>query len=118
MVTEGEGRRPVTEGDVRAHFQAFEGGGAVVFRKVGPPAAVSAAPANLLEHGIRPFPGPDSPWDGAHFCETDWHLLVAALTIGSADGEPDITRQGPSLSERRTNSSSMGWCSPTPRGPL
>ena len=81
----------VTEGDVRAHFEAFKGGGAVVFSKAGPPAADVAAPANPLEHGIRPFPG--SPWDGASFCETDWHLLVVALVIGALEGQPKVTRE-------------------------
>jgi hypothetical protein len=65
----------VTEGDVRAHFQAGEGAGALLF-SIPTPAATLAAPANLFEHGIRPFPG--SPWEGAHFCEDDWQLLVIA----------------------------------------
>lgn len=81
----------VTYGDVRAHFEAFEGGGAVVFFKAGPPAADVAAPANLFEHSIRPFPG--SAWDGASFCDTDWHLLVIAISAAAVEGEPKVTRE-------------------------
>ena len=80
----------VTYGDVRAHFQAGEGGGSVVFF-LGTPASVRAAPAALFEHGTRPFPG--GPWDGASFCEEDWHLLVIADLIGALEGEPKIKRQ-------------------------
>jgi hypothetical protein len=81
----------VTYGDVRAHFEAFEGGGAVVFFKAGPPAADVAASANLFEHSIRPFPG--SAWDGASFCDTDWHLLVLAISVAGLEGEPKVTRE-------------------------
>lgn len=75
------GNDRVTRGDVQAHFQAGEGGGNVVFSNT--PAAFIAAPANLFMHGIRPFEG--SPWDGAHFCEDDWHLLVIALIAADED---------------------------------
>jgi hypothetical protein len=89
MVTEGEGRRRVTRGDVRAQFEASEGGGLVVILRTGLPGAAVAAPANLFEHSIRPF----GLWNGRHFCDTDWHLLVFAEIVAAGEGEPRITRE-------------------------
>jgi hypothetical protein len=94
MVTQGEGRRGVTQGDVRAQFQTFEGAGAVIllrglFGGTGLP-AIGAPPANLLEHSIRPF---EQLWDGRHFCETDWHLLVIAIIAAPDEGEPQLPRE-------------------------
>jgi hypothetical protein len=78
----------VTLGDVRAHFQAFEGAGTLIFTRAGEPAASLAAPSNPLEHAIRPF----GFWDGLSFCEEDWHLLALTQTIAALEGEPKITR--------------------------
>ena len=77
----GAGNDRVTYGDVSAHFQTAEGGGAVAFQ-TGTLAGFSA-PGNIFDHSIRPFPG--SPWDGRHICEDDWHLLAIALFDGSPD---------------------------------
>jgi hypothetical protein len=100
MVTEGEGRRRVTQGDVRGQFETFEGAGAVIlFGGTGSPAANLAPPANLLEHSIRPF----SLWDGRHYCETDWHLLVIAIVRAAREGEPQITHgEGEAFLEPRS----------------
>ena len=74
----------VTRGDVESHFQAAEAGGAIV-SMLGTPASTTAAPAFVLTNGIRPFVG--SPWDGASFCEDDWHLLVIA-NLAAVEDEP------------------------------
>jgi hypothetical protein len=79
----------VTYGDVRAQFRAGEVAGAVIFFRAAPPAFNVAAPANTLEHSIRPLP----LWEGRSYCETDWHLLVLANAIGVLEGEPKISRQ-------------------------
>lgn len=71
----------VTYGDVRAMFQTAEGGGSVAFQTGTP--AMFAAPADIFDHSIRPFPF--SPWDGRHVCEDDWQLLVLALFDGTPD---------------------------------
>jgi hypothetical protein len=79
----------VTYGDVRAQFRAGEVAGAVIFFRSAPPAFNVAAPANTLEHSIRPLP----LWEGRSYCATDWHLLVIANGIGVLEGEPKISRQ-------------------------
>jgi hypothetical protein len=99
MVTDGEGRRPVTQGDVRAQFEGGDGAGLVVILRTGLPGAAVAAPANLFEHSIRPF----GLWNGRHYCDTDWHLLVFAEIEAALEGEPRTTReQGVAVLERRS----------------
>ena len=76
------GSRRITRGDVQAVFEAFGGGGLAVIQHS---AVAQGAPADFLgSHGsIRPFGG--SPWDGAHFCEQDWHvILIADIEGGDA----------------------------------
>jgi hypothetical protein len=74
MVADKVGQR-ITRGDVEAVLQAFGNGGRVVLQhsRTG-----EGAPADFFgSHGsIRPFSG--SPWDGAHFCADDWHVIVIA----------------------------------------
>ena len=73
------GSRRITRGDVEAVLQAFGGGGrAVLFHSK----TAEGAPADFFgSHGsIRPFAG--SPWDGAHFCAEDWHVIL----IGDIEG--------------------------------
>ena len=57
-------RRPITQGDAQAVFQAFGNGERVILQHSS---VAEGAPADDFgSHGsIRPFAG--SPWDGAHF---------------------------------------------------
>jgi hypothetical protein len=74
MEKSSESRR-ITRGDVEAVLNAFGGGGrAVLFHS----STAQGAPADFFgSHGsIRPFAG--SPWDGAHFCAEDWHVILMA----------------------------------------
>ena len=76
------GSRRITRGDVEAVLQAFGGGGrAVLFHSK----TAEGAPADFFgSHGsIRPFAG--SPWDGAHLCAEDWHVILMA-DIEGGDG--------------------------------
>lgn len=75
----GKARDAVTYGDVVAHFQAAETAGPVIFFRT--PAGFTAAAANPFENGIRPLPW----WDGLHYCEDDWHLLVLGLFFAVPD---------------------------------
>ena len=67
--------RPITHGDVEAVFHAAGGGGLAVLLHSR---TAQGAPADFVgSHGsIRPFAG--SPWDGAHFCAEDWHVILMA----------------------------------------
>jgi hypothetical protein len=69
------GSRRITRGDVEAVLHAFGGGGRAVLLHSK---TAEGAPADFAgSHGsIRPFAG--SPWDGAHFCADDWHVIVIA----------------------------------------
>jgi hypothetical protein len=70
-----QGPRRITRGDVEAVFHAFGNGGRAVLAHSQ---TAEGAPADVTgSHGsIRPFAG--SPWDGAHFCATDWHVILVA----------------------------------------
>jgi hypothetical protein len=83
--TSGSGR--ITRGDAQAVFEAFGGGGRSVLQHS---TVAQGAPADLHgSHGaIRPFAG--SPWDGAHFCEQDWHVILIADIEG---GDHSFKRQ-------------------------
>jgi hypothetical protein len=81
----GSGR--ITRGDVEAVLHAFGGGGRAVLLHSK---AAEGAPADFHgSHGaIRPFAG--SPWDGAHFCAEDWHvILIADFEGGDASFQHD-----------------------------
>ena len=69
------GSRRITRGDVEAVLNAFGGGGRAVLLHSK---TAEGAPADFFgTHGsIRPFAG--SPWDGAHFCAEDWHVILMA----------------------------------------
>jgi hypothetical protein len=111
METSSESRR-ITRGDVEAVLQAFGGGGrAVLFHSK----TAEGAPADFFgSHGsIRPFAG--SPWDGAHFCAEDWHVILigdieggdASFTHNDADGimnglDVSFTLDGTPLPATRT----------------
>jgi hypothetical protein len=74
--------RRITRGDAEAVLNAFGGGGQAVLLHSK---TAEGAPADFLgSHGsIRPFSG--SPWDGAHFCAEDWHvILIADIEGGDA----------------------------------
>ena len=78
---------PITRGDVEAVLHAFGGGGLAVLLHSK---AAQGAPADFLgSHGsIRPCGG--SPWDGAHFCAEDWHvILIADIEGGDASFKHD-----------------------------
>ena len=68
-------RRPITKGDAQAVFQAFGNGGRAILQHSS---VAEGAPADDFgSHGsIRPFAG--SPWDAAHFCAEDWHVILIA----------------------------------------
>src|SRR3954464_3238481 len=63
----------ITRGDAQAVFHAFGNGGRAVLAHSR---TAEGAPADVTgSHGsIRPFAG--SAWDGAHFCATDWHVIL------------------------------------------
>jgi hypothetical protein len=68
---------------------AFDGGGRAVLLHS---TTAEGAPADFVgSHGsIRPFAG--SPWDGAHFCADDWHMiLIADFEGGDASFRHDDT---------------------------
>ena len=67
-------RDRVTYGDVRAHFQAAESAGALIFER-GEPNLFHSAPANLFAHSLRPLVF----WNNTRYCELDWQLVVLAL---------------------------------------
>lgn len=69
------GSRRITRGDAEAVLNAFGGGGRAVLLHGK---TAEGAPADFSgSHGsIRPFAG--SPWDGAHFCAEDWHVILIA----------------------------------------
>ena len=76
----------ITHGDAQAVFQAFGGGGwAILLHST----VAQGGPADFFgSHGaIRPFSG--SPWDGAHFCAEDWHVILAGDIEG---GDASFTR--------------------------
>jgi len=91
--------RPITRGDVEAVLHAFGGGGQAVLLHSK---TAQGAPADVLgSHGsIRPFAG--SPWDGAHFCAEDWHvILIADIEGGDASfkhGDADRIMDGLEIS--------------------
>ena len=74
METSSASRR-ITRGDAEAVLNAFGGGGRAVLLHSK---TAEGAPADFFgSHGsIRPFAG--SPWDGAHFCAEDWHVILIA----------------------------------------
>ena len=81
------GSRRITRGDVEAVLHAFGGGGRAVLLHSK---TAEGAPADFVgSHGsIRPFAG--SPWDGAHFCADDWHvILIADFEGGDASFQHD-----------------------------
>jgi hypothetical protein len=74
-MTTSSGPRRITRGDAGAVLNAFGGGGRAVLLHSQ---TAEGAPADFAgSHGsIRPFAG--SPWDGAHFCADDWHVILIA----------------------------------------
>jgi hypothetical protein len=72
----------ITRGDVQSVFEAFGNGGRAILKHSK---TAEGAPADFFgSHGaIRPFAG--SPWDGAHFCSDDWHVIqIADIEGGDA----------------------------------
>jgi hypothetical protein len=75
IMTTTSGSRRITRGDAEAVLNAGGGGGRAVLLHSE---TAEGAPADFFgSHGsIRPFAG--SPWDGAHFCAEDWHVILIA----------------------------------------
>jgi hypothetical protein len=73
----------INRGDAEAVLNAFGTGGRVILANGQ---TVDASPADDKgTHGsIRPFAG--SPWDGAHFCAEDWHVILLAWFDGGDKG--------------------------------
>lgn len=81
------GSRRITRGDVEAVLHAFGGGGRTILSHS---TTAHGAPADVAgsRGAIRPFSG--SPWDGAHFCAEDWHVvLIADIEGGDASFQHD-----------------------------
>ena len=77
----------VSKGDCEAVFEAAGTGGQMIIlhNKVNQ----SAPDPNSLTAAIRGA-GPGSPWDGAHFCREDWHVLLQGDIDG---GDANFNRQ-------------------------
>lgn len=63
-----------TKGDAEAVLQAFGSGGFAILRHSK---VAEGAPSQGLSDSrvaIRPF----SAWDGRHFCQLDWHVILIA----------------------------------------
>lgn len=68
----------VSQGDAQAIFESFGGGGWAILRHSQ---VIEGAPADGLLGSlavIRPF----GPFDGAHYCALDWHVIVVAVFDG------------------------------------
>jgi hypothetical protein len=76
----------ITQGDAHAVLEAFGGGGFAILQHSK---VAQGAPADYYgSHGaIHPEAG--SPWDGAHFCAEDWHVIDIADIEG---GDASFTR--------------------------
>jgi hypothetical protein len=77
----------VTRGDAEAVLNAYTTGGRTI-ESLGPDRS-NGAPAAGFVAQIRPFAG--TPWDGAHVCADDWHVIVAAWFDGNEIGGPQST---------------------------
>jgi hypothetical protein len=76
----------VSQGDAQAIFQSFGNGGWAILRHSQ---VIEGAPADGLSGAlatIRPIP----PFDGAHYCALDWHVIVIAVFDG---GDASYTAQ-------------------------
>jgi hypothetical protein len=62
----------VTHGDATSLFNAFGNGGWAILNHN--PTQLGAPSDAQFRGSIRPFAG--SRWDGRHFCELDWHVIV------------------------------------------
>jgi hypothetical protein len=76
----------ITQEDVQALFDAFGAGGWAILQHSSV-AQGSPADQGPSSGSIRPFKG--SPWDGAHFCAEDWHVIYIADIEG---GDTSFTR--------------------------
>ena len=71
---------PVTQGDVRAQFEAVENGGGVILSNMGPETTIP--PGSPLLHSIRPI---KEFFDGRHYCTLDWHLITIATFLSAEE---------------------------------
>lgn len=78
--------RRISRGDAEAVFQAAGTGGQmlILHTKVSP----GAPNPDPLRASIRPIVG--SQWDGAHFCQEDWHVILQGDVEG---GDKSFTKQ-------------------------
>ncbi len=71
----------VTKGDVESILYAFTTGGRVIVffsqnEKAGYHAGLADTPGD--KGSLRPLP----PWDGQHYCVSDWHVILLAYFDG------------------------------------
>ena len=92
----------VSHGDATSLFRAFGGGGWVILHHN--PTQLGAPSDAQLRGSIRPFAG--TPWDGRHFCELDWHVVLltdSEDTKAQAEASAvDFTLDGAPLASSRT----------------
>ncbi len=76
----------ISRGDAEAVFEAAGTGGQILLRHS---TVVPGAPnPGGLRASIRPIP--DSPFDRAHFCQQDWHVILQGDIEG---GDKPFTKQ-------------------------
>jgi hypothetical protein len=72
------GTKRVTRGGAQAVLEAAGGAGRIIRRKGVVQFGTPGDPD--LKATIRPFSG--SPFDGRHYCTTDWHVILVAEISG------------------------------------
>jgi hypothetical protein len=92
----------VTHGDATSLFEAFGNGGWAILNHN--PTQMGAPSDANLRGSIRPLAG--TPWDGRHFCELDWHVILLAdiedTKAQAAASAIDFTLDGVPLASSRT----------------
>ena len=103
--TVGSSSQPphITKGDAQAVFEAAGTGGQMLMRHdKDSPGAPNPDP---LRASIRPIAS--SPWDGAHFCQEDWHVILQGDVEG---GDKPFTKQRRATNHGRyPNRPYPGW---------
>lgn len=92
----------VTHGDATSLFEAFGNGGWAILNHN--PTQMGAPSDAQLRGSIRPLAG--TPWDGRHFCELDWHVILLAVIedtkAQAAASAVDFMLDGAPLASSRT----------------
>jgi hypothetical protein len=79
----------VSRGDCEAVFHTAGTGGQMIILHDKVAEDPPPPDPNSLTAAIR-VAGPGSPWDGAHFCEDDWHVILRGDVEG---GDESFTEQ-------------------------